>query len=152
MFKRRRNKESKENLLQDKMAKGIAGFLMKVQAKFADCLNRGISGISIKRMKVLVVLFCLLWGGLSIYFIAKAVYGPKQSEVKVDKIKLLQHINQQGEREVENRVNPDTYRQIQEYKRYMDSARQAIRPGLLDSMNVLEQIYLSQQKNDANEK
>ena len=145
MLFKKKNKIN-ESPLQDKVAKGIAGFFIKVQTKLADRMNKSISGISIKRTKAILILFCLFWGGLSVYFIANAVFGSKQPPIKVDHVKTLQHISQPDEEEIENRVDPETYRQIQEYKKYMDSTRQTIRPGLLDSMIILEQIYLSQQK------
>ena len=151
MFKKNRNKV-KENPVQDRVAGKIAGFGIKVQTKFADSMNKNISGISTRRMKVLLFIFCLFWGGLSFYFIAHAVFGSQQPKIKVDRVNIPQHINKPVDEETENRVDVETYQQIQDYKKYMDSTHQLIRPGLLDSMNVLEQIYLSQQKKEANEK
>lgn len=151
MLFKRKNKVN-EYPLQDKVAKGIAGFFIKVQIKFADSMNKRVSGISIKRMKFFLTLFCLFWGGLSVYFMANAVFGSKQPAIKVDQVKVLQHVNPHDDVEIKNQVDFETYLQIQDYKKYMDSTDQEIRPGLLDSMKVLEQIYLSQQKKEANEK
>lgn len=47
---------------------------------------------------------------------------------------------------MENVMPADIYEQIQDYKKYMDSIGQPIRPGMLDSMRILEEIYLQQQK------
>ncbi len=151
MFKRK-NKEPKVNPLQDKAARKIAGFMITAQTKFADRMNKHASKVPVARMKILVILFALSWGGLSFYFIADAVFGPKHPRLTIDGIKLLRHIDQPRREAGESNVDPGTYRQIQAYKKYMDSTQQSIRPGLLDSMNLLEQIYLSQQKNEANEK
>lgn len=115
-------------------------------------MNKRISGISGKRMKIILLAFCLFWGGLSVYFIAHAVFGSKQPAIKVDEVRIPRHINKSGDEEIESRVDGDIYQKIQAYKKYMDSTHQEIRFGLLDSMNVLEQIYLSQQKKEANEK
>jgi hypothetical protein len=138
--------------LNDKAAKRIAGFFIKMQLKFCDGMNKAVSGISTRKLKVLLVIFCLLSGGLSIYFIAFAVFGSKQQPIKIDHVKILKHIDQHEDEKNENSIDVEIYRQIQDYKRYMDSTKQLIRPGFLDSMKVLEQIYLSQQKNEAYEK
>jgi hypothetical protein len=47
---------------------------------------------------------------------------------------------------MENELPEDIYREIQEYRYYMDSIGESIRPGLQDSMRVLEEIYLQHQK------
>ena len=148
LFKKKilRSAQDDKPSLQDKVAKRIAGFGIKVQTKFADGMNKIISGVSTGRMKVLLVIFCLFWGGLSVYFIGHAVFGSKQPAIRVDRVHIPQHINKPLDEEIENTVDEETYQQIQDYKKYMDSTHQVIRAGLLDSMNVLEQIYLSQQK------
>jgi hypothetical protein len=152
MFKGKKNKISKENPAHDKLAAKVASFIIKVQTNFSNFMNKRLSGLPAKKLKTILFLFCLFWGGLSGYFIAHAVFGSKQPSIKVDHVKVLQHINQPDDPQVEGEVDEDTYQQIQEYKKYMDSIHQAIRPGLLDSMQVLEQIYLQNKKNEANEK
>jgi hypothetical protein len=136
----------------DKVAGKIAGWIIKCQTKVSDFMNKRLSKLSIKRTKVLLVVFCLFWGGLSIYFIVYAVLNKKPHTLKVDPLNLPQHFINDENSEREDRVGTDTYKKIQEYKKYMDSIHQTIRPGLLDSMNMLEQIYLSQQKKEAYEK
>ena len=127
--------------VNDKAAKGVANFLIKIQIKFSEFMNKKTSGLSTRRMKIWLTIFCLFWGGLSIYFITHALFGSKQTTIKIQPLNIPQHIN-----ETENHVDKETYLKILAYKKYMDSAHEFIRPGLLDSMNVLEQIYLSQQK------
>ena len=138
--------------LHDKTANKISSALLKVQTKTSNAMNKRIAGISGKRMTIILWVFCLFWGGLSIYFIVDGVFGSKQPAIKVDRINVPRHINRAEDEQTESRVDEETFRQIQTYKKYMDSTHQLIRPGLLDSINVLEQIYLSQQKNEANEK
>jgi hypothetical protein len=47
---------------------------------------------------------------------------------------------------MENPVPDEMYQNIQEYKRYMDSLGEPIRPSLLDSIKILEEIYSQQKK------
>ena len=145
MFKKK-NKEQNENHARDKVAGKIATFFMKVQTKFSNFMNKKVSHLSLTKMKILLTLFCLSWGGLSIYFIVNAVFDSKQISIKIDRINIPIPIERPDDRLSEDHVDEETFLQIQDYKKYMDSTHQPIRPGLLDSMNVLEQIYLSQQK------
>ena len=149
----KRKKRIIENPLRDRAAKGIAGLFIKVQIKFADVMNQRVSNMPVKRMKILLFVFCGFGGGLSIYFIVSAILSKAKTTMNIEHVKIPRHISEPEEQSVQSHVDFTTYQQIQRYKIYMDSTHQAIRPGLLDSMNVLEQIYLSQQqKSDENEK
>ena len=136
----------------DRVAGKIAGYVIKVQVKCSDFMNKRLSKLSIKRTKVLLVVFCLFWGGLSIYFIAHAVFNKSPHPLKVDPLNMPQHFINVEKSESGDRIASETYKKIQEYRKYMDSIHQTIRAGLLDSMNMLEQIYLSQQKTKMYEK
>ena len=47
---------------------------------------------------------------------------------------------------MENEMPEDVYREIQQYRYYMDSIGEPIRPGLQDSMRILEELYWQKQK------
>lgn len=150
MFGKRKRNEPKptgENWT-DRAAGKIAGAGIKLQTKFANVMNKQFSNIPPHKLKTVLVIFCLLSGGFSIYLAAHAVFGPetKQVPVQVEQMHIPQHYNRSGSEvnEMGSYVDEILYREIQEYKRYMDSLGQPIRPGLLDSINVLEQIYHSQ--------
>jgi hypothetical protein len=147
-----KNKISKENPAKDKLAGTIAGFLIKVQTKCSDFMNDKLSRVPVKKMKAFLILFCLFWGGLSGYYLFTAIFNKKQAPIKVESINVPRHINTTVDEQIEGRVDKETFDKIESYKKYMDSTHELIRPGLLDSINILEQIYLSQQKNEANEK
>ena len=98
------------------------------------------------------MIFCLFWGGLSGYYLFTAILKPGQSSLKIESINVPRHINQGANEETEYQVDQETYQKVQEYKKYMDSTHQQIEPGLLDSINMLEQIYLSQTNNEEYEK
>ncbi len=152
MFKGKKNKIIKESPVGDKVAGKIAGFVITVQTKCSDFMNKLLSRLSLQKTKILLVVFCFCWGSLSIYFILQAVFDSKPTTLKVDPLQFPRHFIDAGDEETTNRVDEHIYQQIQAYRKSMDSLHQPIRPGLLDSMNVLEQIYLLQQKNETNEK
>lgn len=158
MFDRKRNKEQKENKLQDKVAGKIAGAGIKLQTKFADQMNKMFSGMNTNKLKTLVIIFCLGCGGYSIYLAANAIFSSdkKQSSFQVDQVEVPKHFDKAGDEIVqpENYVDEETYRRIQGFKQYMDSLRinksklydsiMIGRPGLMDSVLMLEEIYNSQ--------
>lgn len=149
MFGQRKHKEAKQpgGNWTDKAAGKIAGAGIKLQVKFAKAMNKQVSKVPQQKLKTILVVFCLLSGGFSIYLAAHAVFGPKtkQVPVKVEQMHIPQHYNRSGSEvnETGNYVDGTLYREIQEYKHYMDSLGQPIRPGLLDSIKILEQIYHS---------
>ncbi len=140
MFGRKKNKEPKENPLQDKVAGKIAGSMLRMQTLFALKMNK------IKDLKMFLVLFCLVSGGLSIYFFVDALVSTPTQTFKVDPIRMPQHFDKTGNEVIDHVLPADIYEQIQDYKKYMDSTGQPIRQGMLDSMRILEEIYLQQQK------
>ena len=146
MFLKKKNKSKDEHPFHDKIAKGIAGFFIKIQTKFADTMNKKFSGLSTRLVKILLTVFCLSWGGLSGYYLFNAFSKRHQTPAGIQSIIIPRPLNKPDDEQILNHVDKETYDRIEDYKKYEDSLKQTIRPGLLDSMNLLEQIYLSQQK------
>lgn len=166
MFGRKRNKEQKENKLQDKVAGKIAGLGIRLQTKFANGMNALFAGISLKNAKIILLLFCFCAGSFSIYLVANAIFSSdkKQPSFKVDQVNVPKHFDKTGSEIIpdENYVDEETYHQIQGFKQYMDSLKinksklydsiMIARPGLMDSILMLEHIYNSQKQNEVYEK
>ncbi|WP_276502895.1 hypothetical protein [Terrimonas pollutisoli] len=158
MFGRKRNKEQKENPLQDKVAGTIAGAGIKMQSKFTDFMNKLFAGMNIKKLKTFLIAFCLSCGGYSIYLIANAIFSSdkKQRSFQIDQVEVPKHFDKAGDEIIppESYVDKETYRKIQRFKQYMDSLQinksklydsiMIARPGLMDSILMLEEIYNSQ--------
>lgn len=158
MFGRKRNKEPKENKLQDKVAGKIAGAWIRLQTKLSERMNKLFSKMSVKKLKVILVVFCLGCGGYSIYLMVNAIVSPdkKQPSFKVDQVDVPKHFDETGDEIIqpESYVDEGTYQQIQGFKEYLDSLKtnksklydsiMVARPGLMDSILALEEIYNSQ--------
>ncbi len=150
MFGKRKNKKTKApgEDWKDKAAGKIANVTIRLQTKFAHVMNKLVSTMPQKKLKIILIAFCLISGGFSIYLAANAIFGTtkKQPAIKVNPIHIPRHYDKTGSEinEPDNAIGDDLYREMQEYKHYMDSLGQTIRPGLLDSIKVLEQIYHSQ--------
>lgn len=122
--------------IAEKLAKGI----LSVQEKFSARMNR------LRQLKALLIGFCVISATLSTYFLVEAIVSKPESKIKIEPIRIPRAAPQRDSKLFDERLPDDLYRDLQEYKRYMDSTRQQIRPGLADSIRLLEQLYLEQQK------
>lgn len=130
--------------IQEKIAGRLAKVLIFVQNGFVRSMNYLFAGMKIKLMKRWLMVFCIASGGLSVYFFVEAVVSRPAFNVVIDPLRMPQHFDKSGDEVKENSMPADIYLQIQEYRRYMDSAGLQIRHGMEDSMRILEQIYLQQ--------
>jgi hypothetical protein len=132
----------------DKLAQRIASFILRIQEVFARGMEKIFSRLAAGRIKILVLIFSVLTGGLSLYFIVDGLWMPQKNiTIKPDAI----YVPLQPEAE-----DDFTWNSIENFKNYMDSLSVHAprmynniiqkRPGLMDSITTLEQIYYSQFK------
>lgn len=168
LFKKKKKPadEGNSETTSDKVASKIAGAGIKAQKLFADKMNKVFEGMTNKRIKIVLTIFCLAAGGYSLYLLGNAVFSPsqKQPSFKIEQASIPKHINKAGDETIlqEATVDEETFNKIRDFKKYMDSIKiykkaeyDSIlinRPGLMDSVQMLEQIYLSQNKNELYEK
>jgi len=149
MFKKKKNSELKENPLQDKLAGRIAGAGIKIQSKFSNVMNKLFAGMNTKKLRIFLIVFCLSCGGYSVYLMTNAIFSEKQTPLKIDQVYVPKHFDKTGDETIipETYVDEETYLKIQAFKKssYYDSTIRA-RPGLLDSIAMLEEIYHSQKQ------
>ena len=162
LFKKKKKEIQSDDktTVSDKMAYKIAGVGIKAQQLFAEKMNRIFMKTDFKRLKLILIFFCVSAGGYSIYLIANSVFSPerKQKTFEIQQMDIPKHFNKSGDETImpEATIDEQTYLQIQDFRKYMDSLKlnrtnefesilQA-RPGLMDSVQVLEQIYLSQKQ------
>jgi hypothetical protein len=132
----------------DKAATKIAGAFLTLQSKFARFMNKIAAVIPDNKRKLILISFCGIWGGLSIYLIGAAIFRPDQKQpiYTIEPIHSPEHFDKTGDIITKPTVDEDLYREIQVYKKYMDSTGQTIRPSLLDSINLLEELYKANSK------
>ncbi len=162
LFKKRTKEVQSDDktTLSDKVAGKIAGVGIKAQQLFAEKMNRIFMKTDFKRLKILLIFFCVSAGGYSIYLIVNSVFSPerKQKTFEVQQMDIPKHFNKTGDETImpDATIDEQTYLQIQDFRKYMDSLKLnrtneydsilRARPGLMDSVQVLEQIYLSQKQ------
>lgn len=144
-----RSKKIKKSQWTDKTAGKIARAGMKLQTTFASAMNKMFSNMPSKKLKILLVTFCLVSGGFSLYLVFASIFGSsKNGSVQIEQITVPKHINRPaGEIDpTDNTIDDETYQEVQHYKHYMDSTGQPIGSGLADSIRMLEQLYHEQKK------
>ena len=159
-----KNKKNAEELnelkVQDKVAKGIAGFLLAIQNRFALFMSQRINKLTTRAKQVCLVVFCLVFGGFSIYAFVGAFRNSETSgkRLKPDQLAVPKYYDRTDAEIEEPTVSEKDIVRINRFKKYMDSLKKSAngkqvydsilktRPGLMDSIQVIEQIYYSQSK------
>lgn len=159
LFKKQNNKVETGNAVSDKVAGKIAKAGIAVQNKFAKGMDKIFAGMKTKRLKLYLIIFSAAVG-YSIYLFTDAIMGPDANNkaLQIDKASIPKHIDDTGDEMMatDNSVDEETFNQIQQFKRYLDSLKQSksylydsivtARPFLMDTVLILEQIYYSQKQ------
>lgn len=124
---------------KDKVAQKIAGSILNFQNAISSRMNK------LKSLKLILICFCVVSGSLSIYFLVDAIVSKPKPKIKIDHIRTPQPIHEPSEELYDERIPDEIYFGIRDYRKYMDSIGEVIRPGLADSMRILEEMYLQQQ-------
>ena len=131
------------NELTDKAANGIANRILKSQNGFAKLMYSITKNWKQKQQWIFLYLICLFFGGLSIVAIVNSFKDKESNNAIIPKsISVPKNIHQQSNVFV---ITENEFQQIQEYKRTYPNLQKE-RPGLFDSLTLVEQIYYSQKK------
>jgi hypothetical protein len=132
-----------KSILQDKAASGIANSILKSQRWFASNLERLTKKWKQKQQWIFLYVVCLLFGGLSIAAVVNAFKVSADSKVIIPKSIAVPKNIYQGDNPF--LITEKEFQQVQEYKRKHPSLIKE-RPGLWDSLTLIEQSYYSQKK------
>lgn len=158
LFKRYKTITQDQHTWQDKVTVRFVKAVHKVQSGFASFMNRKLNHLAARKKKVVFIIFFLLTGGLSLYYIIKGIWADKAipNVVKIEKIHFPKYDNKISDQS--KVVTEKDYQSIVSFKKYMDSLYSTeegkyqydsilqARPGLMDSVQVLEELYLRQEK------
>jgi hypothetical protein len=148
-------KQEKQNAAQDKIAYSIVRKCTRLQSRWADYMQRKSDRLSSSLKKYWLISFCLLTGGCSLYTIVDSFRTSDNPAFSVAPINVPEHATKTGE---ENKhpsiiVTKDAFESVQRFRYYMDSLSRsasgkrthdsirASRPGLIDSVLVIEEMY-----------
>ena len=141
---------------RDRQAVRIVTRMLEWQTKITGELNRKFSKFSVQRLKLFLVAFCMVSGGLSLYFIMSgilknersiSVFNIEQARIPIQNDSNTQHIQPII-------VDEATWQKIRSFKIYLDSLKtnhvkefdslMLLRPGLVDCITMIEEMYYSQ--------
>lgn len=158
--KRKTHGSATENVAQEKLANNIVSACFRFQRKWADFMQRHTERLSRKGKLNILCLFCVAAASLSIYFIASSVTNRKASSFTVIHLKKPPYAVNAGDENTKAFIiiSEDEYKKIHRFRYYMDSLARSPsgkqlyesilsqRPGLMDSILLIENIYQSQNK------
>ena len=126
-------------------------------------MNNTFGKLPTGKMKIFLVCFCLIGGGLSLFFVYDALFNDKKKSpsYSVEPIHVPKYYDRSGEefRSKGYSIDEDLITQILHFERYMDSLRGSpsgkilydsivsIRPGLMDSVALLKMMYQEERTN-----
>lgn len=149
-----------ENVVQDRIAIKVVGKLLQLQERWAAFMQCHTERLSVKWKVIALFFFCLCSGGLSILFVARSLINNHATSFHVIQGKIPQHIGKSGDEKIKavSIVAKEEYDKIHHFRKYMDSLARSPtgikvydnilidRPGLMDSIILLENLYQSQNK------
>ena len=137
-----KRKEGQVNI-PDKAATGIANGILKSQRWFANTLESLTNKWKQKQQWIFLYTVCLLFGGLSISAMVHSFSIPENSKALMPKsISVPKNIYKEEKAFL---ITENEFQQVQDYKRtHPDLIKE--RPGLFDSLTLIEQSYYSQKK------
>ena len=152
-----RKSNKKESGLSDKAAGWVASGILKTQQKFANALGKISASWKTKQQWIFLYMVCLVFGGLSTIAIIKPFNKkPRNNLSKPAAIKTVRSIP--DEKAYTVRITDNEIQHVHAFKHTLDSISKtaegmikvknllASRPGLMDSLEMVEQLYYSQKK------
>lgn len=161
---RKRKRNGSKISISDKAAQTIASVCNHLQKSFANRMNKTVNSMNKKRLKTSVILFAVVFGGISVYLLINAITRPAVVRLHVDQVNIPQYFNKAGDEETtgSDYVDERTARNLIAFRQYMDSLKTfkrpqydsiiTARPHLMDSVAMLEQVYNLQKQNSEYEK
>lgn len=161
LIRKRKTKDlDKGNAAQERLASSIVSSCIRLQQRWANFMQCHTERLSRNGKLTLLSLFCLIAGSLSIYFITNSLLSRRASSFTVAPVTNPPNAGKSGDENTKALVivSNSEYEKIQRFKRYMDSLARSPsgkilydsirnnRPGLMDSILLIETIYQSQNK------
>lgn len=141
----------------DRIARHLAAFLDTAQARWAGCMARWTAPLSKRALQFAVVLFCALSGGASLLAIRDAFLQKGPPLVKPATLTVPKYYRQPGPA-LTPLLTPGDRQHISRFRALLDSLYRSVegraiydsiireRPGLLDSLRRMEDVYYSPSK------
>ena len=157
---KKKQKQVIQNNNQERVANRIVIKCIRLQQQWAAFMQHHTDRLPLKAKVFMLFIFCLCAGGCSFLLIARSLMSNHAVSLRVTRIKTSAHIGEAGDERIKATliVTKAEYYKIHRFSLYMDSLKRSAsgkkhydgilsgRPGLLDSINLIENIYQSQTK------
>ena len=154
--------KQKQNVTKSKQNVSLTsrGFIMnaldKIHKKWATWMNKKMAGLPINNQLILLAGFVLGTSIYSVYLIGEAIHGRPASMARISPIRKPVFIDHpHSKAPVYPIISKEEFEKINLFKNYMDSLRKSVngrslydriiseRPGLTDSIQLIENLYFS---------
>lgn len=148
--KKENDNQTKPNVL----SKGIQAGYKRVQGGWANWMMRRTEHFSHRTWIMLLILFVLSTSTYCIYVVVNAITSKGNNSITITRIKKPKHTTETGEAQAGVAgMSEAEYNRIKKFRLYMDSLAQSPsgkilydsitlrRPGLMDSVQLIEQLY-----------
>jgi hypothetical protein len=161
LFRKRKKTGTTETVeSNDKILRQMVNTCLRLQTGWALWMGRRTERLSRKTLFLLLLTFTALAGGYCIYLIGQSFMGNQANAISITPIRKPGHVLQAGDvaSQPDMIVSKTDYQGIIRFRGYMDSLTRSpagkaaydsivlSRPGLLDSIRFIEEIYQSQTK------
>ena len=158
--KKNKTKTAGADEVHDRILKQMINACLWLQSGWALWMGRRTEHLSRRTLLLLLLAFIALTSGYSIFLIGQSFSGSQANTISITPIKKPGHILQAGDAvsQPDMIVSKTDYQGIIRFRGYMDSLTRSPsgkaaydsiilnRPGLLDSIRFIEEIYQSQTK------
>lgn len=129
--------------IPDKAATGIANGILKTQNWFAINLQRVTKNWKQKQQWIFLYLVCIAFGGMSIVAIVNSFkVSDKVKSIIPKQISIPRNTYKKDKAFL---ITENEFQKVQEYKQTHPNLIKE-RPGLFDSLTLIEEVYYSQKK------
>ena len=161
LFRNRNKTEAaRPDEINDRILRQMVDTCLRMQNGWALWMGRRTQHLSRKTLLLLLLTFTALAGGYSTYLIGQSFTGNQANVISITPIRKPGHVLQtvDAASQPDMIVSKTDYQGIIRFRGYMDSLNRSpagraaydsiivSRPGLLDSIRVIEEIYQSQTK------
>ncbi len=155
MFLLSKHKKDKQAESEDFVKNLFAKINLRLQV-FAEYLKLKANKFTNQRKRVILVVFIISSATESAYVIASSLFKPDKIPITI--VPIRKPKTGEESRRSKFTITPKEYKKITDYKRYLDSVNTAVvgkdvpdsrvlrRQGLIDTLRLLETIFINQQK------
>lgn len=155
------HKKVNHNLAQDMLAQSWVNRCLRLQHKASLFFQGRSEKLSLSSKRLIVIAFCLISFSSCVYLVIKSLLNNNPANLSIAPIRIPKQVAQSDSRQitVPNGVSKDEFQKIKKFRAYVDSLGSSnsgrrvydsilrYRPGLIDSLAIVENLYKSQSLN-----